>query len=199
MGDRLAVWADTLPIGHEHRSCLEQIVGAYDSLENFESILADLMTCPPGSRAAGLGIRRPYLLDGLREAIRGYFDTIRSTPTPLYDGLAKVLRPGDSVITFNYDLGVERALRAAGLWDIKRGYGFPIVDGERSHVEVLKLHGSTNWRALLFGGKTGFFAMSENSLGNRPVLVFDLILNTWVIGTSSIHSAHHPVPPTSPL
>ena len=96
---------------------------------------------------------------------------IRSAPAPLYDGLARILRPGDLVITFNHDLGVERALREAGLWDVTTGYGFLIEDGvQPSPVEVLKLHGSTNWRALLFGGMTGFFAGGGDSLGNRPVL-----------------------------
>ena len=145
----------------------------YGGLENFESILADLMTAAPGSRAASLGVARPYLLSDLKEALRDHFDSIRSAPAPLYDLLARVLRQGDVVITFNYDLGVERALRAAGLWDIRTGYGFSIeAAAQPSPVGVLKLHGSTNWRALLFGGMTGFFAGGGNSLGNRPVLFF---------------------------
>ena len=173
MGNCLAAWINTLSSEHQYRLCLAQITELYGGLGNFESILADLMTATPGSRAAGLGVRRPYLLSDLKEALRDHFDSIRSTPAPLYNGLARVLRPGDSVITFNYDLGVERALRTAGLWDIKTGYGFLIENGDQpSPVEVLKLHGSTNWRALLFGGRTGFFAGGGNSLGNRPVLFF---------------------------
>ena len=173
MGNCLAAWIDTLPPEHQYRSCLEQIAELYGRLENFESILADLMTAAPGSRAATLGVTRPYLLSNLKEALRDHFDSIRSTPAPLYDEFARVLHPGDLVITFNYDLSIERALHAAGLWDIRTGYGFSIEDGEQpSPVEVLKLHGSTNWRALLFGGMTGFFAGDGNSLGNRPVLFF---------------------------
>jgi hypothetical protein len=174
MGKGLAAWITTLSSEHKYRSCLDQIAGLYGELDDFEAILADLMTCPPGSRAAGLGVKLPYLLSDLKEALRDYFDTIRSTPAPLYDKLARVLRRGDSVITFNYDLGVERALHAAGLWDVKCGYGFLIEDGEPSPVEVLKLHGSTNWRALLFGGRTGtgFFVGDGTSLGDRPVLFF---------------------------
>ena len=173
MGNFLAAWINTLPPEHQYRSCLEQIAELYGGLENFESILADLMTAAPGSRAASLGAARPYLLSDLKEALRDHFDSIRSAPAPLYDLLARVLRQGDVVITFNYDLGVERALRAAGLWDIRTGYGFSIEAAEQpSPVGVLKLHGSTNWRALLFGGRTGFFAGGGNSLGNRPVLFF---------------------------
>ena len=173
MGNCLAAWINSLSSEHQYRLRLEQIVELYGGLGNFETILADLMTAAPGSRAAGLGVTRPYLLSDLKEALREHFDAIRSTPAPLYDRLARVLCPGDSVITFNYDLGVERALHTAGLWDIKTGYGFPAVDGQTpSPVEVLKLHGSTNWRALLFSGMTGFFVGNGNSLGNRPVLFF---------------------------
>lgn len=174
MGNCLAAWINTLPLEHRYRSRLEQVSELYGGLEDFERILADLMTTTPGSRASNLGVKPPYLLSGLKEALRDYFDSIRSAPAPLYDLLARVLRQDDVVITFNYDLGVERALRAAGLWDIGTGYGFAIEDAEQpSPVKVLKLHGSTNWRALLFGGRTtGYFAAPGNSLGDRPVLPF---------------------------
>lgn len=172
MGNCLAAWINTLPSENERHRCPEQIVDVYGGLDDFEAILADLMTCSPGSRAATLGTDRPYLLSNLQEAIRDYFNEIRSKPAPRYDELARILRRGDVVITFNYDLGVERALRGAELWDIKTGYGFSIDGQETSPVEVLKLHGSTNWRALLFGGRTGFFVGNAESLGNRPVLFF---------------------------
>ena len=69
----------------------------------------------------------------LKEAIRNYFDSIRSNPAELYDELACILRPGDSIVTFNYDLGVERALHRSSLWDIETGYGFVIGNkGQRS-------------------------------------------------------------------
>jgi hypothetical protein len=173
MGNHIAAWINSLSSDNPHQYYLAQVVDLYGSLDDFESILADLMTCLSGSRAATLGARRPLLLDNLKEAIREYFDTIRSTPAPLYEGLARLLCPGDTVITFNYDLGIERALRTAGLWSVERGYGFLINnDTHPSAVEVLKLHGSTNWRALAFGGRTGFFVANWNSLGDRPVLFF---------------------------
>jgi len=173
MGNCLAAWIETLPPEHPHRSCLERIVDMYGSLDNFENVLADLITCPPRSRAAALGGSRPHLLCSLTNAIRDHFAAIRSGPTPLYDRLAGILRPGDVVVSFNYDLGVERSLRTAGLWKIEKGYGFPIGALGTSPVEVLKLHGSTNWDALLFGGRTsGFFTGNIDSLGDRPVLFF---------------------------
>jgi len=173
LGNSLSTWINTLSPELQHRFCLEQIIEAYGTLDDFETVLADLMTSAPGSRAETLGTRRPHLLENLKEAIREYFDTIRSTPAPLYDCLARILRHGDKIITFNYDLGVERALHMAGLWNVECGYGFSIKEGtEPSPVEVLKLHGSTSWRALAFGGRTGFFVADLNSLGDRPVLYF---------------------------
>lgn len=173
MGKRLAAWVETLPPDHQYRSWLEQIAALYRTLDDFETILADLMMCTPGSPAASVDLARPCLLGDLKEAIRDHFDAIRSAPATLYNGLVRLLRPGDTVITFNYDLAVERALRTAGLWDLRTGYGFTVERSDKpSPVQVLKLHGSTNWRGLLFGGRTGFFTGGGNSLGARPVLFF---------------------------
>lgn len=150
-----------------------QVTDVYGGLNDFENILADLMSCRPGSRAAiyALGVR-PQLLGSLQEAIREYFDVLRARPAPLYDQLALRLAENDLVVTYNYDLGVERSLSVAGLWDIGTGYGFTIGNSKKnSPVEVLKLHGSTNWRALLFGGRLGF-GVSHNSLGERPAMFF---------------------------
>jgi len=172
MGNRLAAWINTLPSEHPYRYYLKRVVDSYETLDNFEAILADLMTCAPDSPAAALKAERSLLLPNLQEAVREHFNWICSVPAPLYDGLARLLRPHDTIITFNYDLGIERALRATRLWHIETGYGFPIVNAERPQsVKVLKLHGSTNWRRLYFGGLTGpSFAVNGNSLGDRPVL-----------------------------
>ena len=173
MGHCLAAWISTLPADSEHHWCLQELTRTYGPLDNFETILADLMTCLPGSPAESLGVvSRPLVLSGLKEAIRGYFNTIRSKPTPLYDRLAALVQPGDTIITFNYDLGIERALHDASKWHVSTGYGVIIGEPHNTAVSVLKLHGSINWRALLFGGiSSGYFA-SSNSLGNRPVLFF---------------------------
>jgi hypothetical protein len=174
MGHCLATWINTLPADSEHHRCLQEITRTYGALDDFETILADLMTCRAGSKAEGLGTSRPYVLNGLKEAIRDHFAAIRSAPTVLYDQLAELLQPGDAVITFNYDLGIERALNVADKWNVSTGYGFTIGEAPKaSSVGVLKLHGSINWRALLFGGITsGMFVSSGNSLGKRPVLPF---------------------------
>jgi hypothetical protein len=67
------------------------------------------------------------------------------------------LRPGDVVITTNWDTGGERTLFEAGLWSPRDGYGFtrdlrgesdqPVggVFANPSKILVLKLHGSVGW------------------------------------------------------
>ncbi|MDR3742284.1 MAG: hypothetical protein P4L40_24975 [Terracidiphilus sp.] len=174
LGTGLAGWIEKQPKEHRYRACLSRIIDAYRTLDDFEAILTDLMMCQPNSVAAGFSSGElPNLRNDLEEAIREYFDSIRMAPTPLYAQLARTLSPGDVVITFNYDLGVERALAAAQLWDISDGYGFQIGNSQYlSSVALLKLHGSTNWRALLFGGRTGCFVGGMDSLGSRPALFF---------------------------
>ena len=175
LGTRLATWIETLPQGHYLRTRLSQFTDASGKLDDFEAVIADLITCRPGSLAAGLPSgERSNLRRDLQRALREYFNTIRDSPAPLYDQLSGNLSPGDVVITFNYDLGLERALVARKLWNIETGYGFAIGNVDKpSPIDVLKLHGSTNWGALLFGsGRPGLQGKATNSLGDRPVLFF---------------------------
>jgi hypothetical protein len=83
-----------------------------------------------------------------------------------------VLTPGDAVITFNYDVALDRALKRSGKWTIRDGYGFEIerLGLEHSACMLFKLHGSTNWRGELFGGMEGFGQWNGPSLGERPVV-----------------------------
>jgi hypothetical protein len=112
----------------------------------------------------------------LNASIREWFRDIHTKPAPTYaEFAAKVVQPGDMVITFNYDDSLERELRRVSKWDISRGYGFPLGNEELpSDVLVLKLHGSMNWLVSLFGGiRSGFFQMASwplSSLGDRPVI-----------------------------
>jgi SIR2-like domain len=78
-------------------------------------------------------------------------------PTNGYDRLAKVLRPGDTILTLNYDTLLDSALHRRG-WDPTTGYGitgtkskveWPIVQLPEEQtplrVDLIKLHGSMNW------------------------------------------------------
>ena len=175
LGSTLARWAErNTPKGHDYRARLAQLINQYSPLDDFEAIMTELLECPLGSKASTFpSSERANLIANIQEAIRECFDTIRAHPMCLYDRLAQDhIHEGDTIITFNYDLGVERALRSAGHWEIDDGYGFRIKNTQQSSaVPVLKLHGSTNWRGLLFGGSPGF-GVACDSLGSRPVLFF---------------------------
>lgn len=112
---------------------------------------------------------RQQLFDSLRE----WFREVR--PAVAYAKFAdEVIQAGDVVITFNYDDSLERELRRAGKWDVSLGYGFPLsTTPQPSPVTVLKLHGSTNWFASIFGGATsgmGQIDIEEGSIGQHPVI-----------------------------
>lgn len=131
--------------------------------------------CLPNSRAATLPTQiRPYLLSSFRESIREFFNDLRQQPAPLYKRLVRErVCAGDAIITFNYDMACERELREAGLWEIGDGYGFSVGGSTpgNSRVNVLKLHGSTNWFGFYFGGTLGGSQFST-VFPLRPILFF---------------------------
>jgi hypothetical protein len=111
-----------------------------------------------------------------KQAVRAWFAEIQrgaALRSSAYQDFARnIVVPGDCIITFNYDVSLDRELRLAGKFEVGDGYGFRIEDlpGE-SLTKVLKLHGSTNWLALLFGGMTSGFSQIQpgNTLG-RPAI-----------------------------
>ncbi|MGB8028926.1 MAG: hypothetical protein WCF30_04595 [Terracidiphilus sp.] len=117
-----------------------------------------------------IGNRRGYLGVALQE----WFRQIHLLPAGSYAIFAEhIVRPGDVVVTFNYDDSLERELRRFGKWDISRGYGFPLgMEDIPSDVLVLKLHGSVNWLVSLFGGATEgtFLVNPPSSMGRHPVI-----------------------------
>lgn len=78
-------------------------------------------------------------------------------PSSAHLELAKRLTRKDSIITFNWDTLMDRALHIAGGWSVDSGYGFSprsihrgtwcAPDREQPMVapRLIKLHGSTNW------------------------------------------------------
>jgi hypothetical protein len=121
--------------------------------------------------------RTGSILAGLREAVCAFFDSIRTNNASLYRQFAsEVIQDGDVVITFNYDVSLDRELRKAKRWEISDGYGFDleIPNMPKSGTTLLKLHGSTNWMDSLFAGarpgksSQGF---GWDSRGLRPVVL----------------------------
>jgi hypothetical protein len=113
----------------------------------------------------------------LKNAVREWFAEIQrgaALKSSAYQDFARnVVAKGDCIVTFNYDVSLERELRMAGKFEVGDGYGRPFegLPG-KSDTKVLKLHGSTNWLALLFGGMTSGSSAFQpgNTLGARPAI-----------------------------
>jgi len=156
------------------RNRIVQVRETFGSLDDFEGILGKLEeygqqrvrptgpttycqdhtdiwhACAVGDRGVpARGFYPQNLRSNLILAFREFFyqtEELRTTPNA-YDSFAeRKARPDSSVISFNYDIALERALAKAGKWDIGNGYWFPFLpDRLASKVTVYKLHGSVNW------------------------------------------------------
>lgn len=122
--------------------------------------------------------KRTVFQGRLRDMICECFDAItESRNADLYKRLVRVgVEAGDIVITFNYDVSIELALREVGKWDLLDGYGFRIGDAARpsSLVRVLKLHESTSWLDLVVPGAHEGFRKSDptaEGYGPRPSIL----------------------------
>lgn len=95
------------------------------------------------------GFYPQYLRSDLISAFREFFyqtAELRTEPNAYDTFTARKADLDSIIITFNYDIALERALAKAGKWDIGNGYGFPFLP-ERSASKMIlyKLHGSVNW------------------------------------------------------
>lgn len=97
----------------------------------------------------------------LRKLIPKIFrKAIGSSDCQWHGRIAASLRPRDTVISFNYDCLIDRALQQEGLrrWKPAESYGFPINEGLNlwdhapvrgpstvNPIRLLKPHGSLNW------------------------------------------------------
>jgi len=177
-------WARaTFPEGHSFRDAVDTMNAEFNLSKPFELVLTDLekrlgpLLKARLTKSADIAEKHRLLnlRDGVKSLIHFYFDSLRSWPAQLYEIFAvDVLERGDTVITFNYDLAVDRALKLSGKWTAGNGYGFeiPRVFFEDSPCKLLKLHGSTSWRGELFHGNLPFSQVSgsELSLGQSPVV-----------------------------
>jgi len=124
----------------------------------------------------------------LEELIRRVYihttvDMTQMPPRPLkslvHQHLLKRLRPGSTIITFNYDLVIEESFEGAELWNPGDGFAIDVtgishdwtrrwLDSRnvaspgKSKVHLLKLHGSLGWVQ---------YANRQVRLKNRPYVV----------------------------
>jgi hypothetical protein len=95
-------------------------------------------------------------LGELRRCIQTYLYLALIGPTaesPLLGQFIDQLVPDDTLITFNYDLIVEKALYSRNLWNPGDGYGIEFQNIHRicesmkfkTLIPLYKLHGSLNW------------------------------------------------------
>src|SRR5258708_3558095 len=174
LGNCLLEWARQSDL--DWRGFIDALNELYEGLTDLERILTELHECPSGSRAATLSkMQCGNTLGALEVAIPEFVYSLRQKPiqgADLYETLARhKIRSGDAILTFNYDLACENALRKEGMWEIGDGYGFLLGAGitPPSKTKVLKLHGSTNWLGILFDGNKGF-SQADNVYGPRPCL-----------------------------
>ncbi|MFI5089379.1 MAG: hypothetical protein ACHP7P_04915 [Terriglobales bacterium] len=154
--------------GEPYRPLIQLVKESFDTSKNFEIVMSEVDEAP----ATVLG----QLKFKFPDLICHYFRSVRQHDAPAYRALVhRLVEPGDVLVTFNYDLALDRELRKEGKWAVHDGYGFGIeLPDERSPTKLLKLHGSSNWITLLFGGVTsGVMHVAAGALSDRPVIAPD--------------------------
>lgn len=101
----------------------------------------------------------------------------------LYIDFAKQLKPYDIILTFNYDILLERALEAASVpyrlypdrYEAVHRDGSGIIDPRCDEVIVLKMHGSVDWF-----DKTKFIRLQEDARlrGDHGFVPHDAVFNS---------------------
>jgi hypothetical protein len=164
------------------RPYAEYLIQRFGRPSNIEDLISEIQASLDALGASGpvqdktkysrLGTRLGYLSTSLRE----WFHLLHARPADAYAEFAdRIVRPGDVVISFNYDDSCDKQLRRARKWDVSQGYGFQLGPAEQStDVLLLKLHGSINWLVSVFGGARGgsvlALAPGALSLGGYPFI-----------------------------
>jgi hypothetical protein len=176
---RLAAWIiENYGADQRYRQRLDLITALYGPVSDAEALLTDI-SLGRGAFAHLTDLDRNALRQFSRDAIRAFFRHKPPLDARLYKEMAtRHVEQGDVIITFNYELALERQLRLAKVeengprkFEVLDGY-FAQASGTHatSAVTVLKLHGSVNWLAQIFGGARSGSSVVTNSLGPRPVL-----------------------------
>jgi hypothetical protein len=179
MGEGLLEFMLKYPIDRYRDSAnvLIEMFGKTPNVEEMITVLEERIESLKGAEDSMDRATRSVLAHAhghVAEMLREWFRIIHENPAPLYAKFAEeIIKPGDTIITFNYDDSLERELNRAGIWNLSRGYGFNLGDADaHSKVLLLKLHGSINWIISLFGGVTNgpAFAGPHGSTGGSPFI-----------------------------
>jgi hypothetical protein len=156
---------------------VESVNQMFDTSLPFELLLTELDKRIQSPRDIYEKAGLPVIRGQIQQLVCRFFDSIRSYDAILYEAFSReVLNPGDIVVTFNYDLALDRELQRSGKWSAKDGYGFALNLSAQhcSPCKLYKLHGSTNWIAQILSGlRPGGFSMGTLGtpfLGHRPVI-----------------------------
>jgi hypothetical protein len=127
----------TTPCGPQDAPNFEEFLNLLDK-RSLRYLKPDIANASSRPKAAEI------VLDALRRFIRDKCASLAKCRGP-YDRLVASIDPTTVVISFNWDVLLELALRRAG-----RAYSYLSSSGSaRSHTLLLKPHGSINWFALL--------------------------------------------------
>jgi hypothetical protein len=170
LGKRLHAWTnDGAPARYRCRGDINTLFETYDGLADVDAVWTDLHEGAPDHGRLALG-------SSLAVTLRLFFAGLSKSEAHLYHRLAtERIRPYDTIITFNYDIAVERELKRAKLWEVGGGYGRNFIINKEfakqfpSRVSVLKLHGSINWSELNDGITPGA-SVIRDLMGPRPVI-----------------------------
>lgn len=151
-----------------HIDDIQKMDGFY--LDNLEYLctLIDLETqysWKPKSTEVSTSHTIPWFLDLSKQELKQVVEFIKhhifncllpenlKPSKELLEKFCDFLKPGDTIISFNYDLVLDQTLSQNCNWSPIDGYGFsqPIFDckykePKKSDISLLKLHGSINWK-----------------------------------------------------
>ncbi len=128
----------------------------FTQLEGFERFLRQFST-RRGRRTSRYQKQLGYLQDLIPAVFRAAFEGMTCD---WHDRIAKALRSGDAVVSFNYDTLIDHSLTrwARGIWDGSCGYSFDVDRGAAAwtapstpgpfpheYLRLLKPHGSLHW------------------------------------------------------
>ncbi|MBU0609515.1 MAG: SIR2 family protein [Armatimonadetes bacterium] len=153
------------------------------------------------------------LQEAFQEALCSLFNlSVGKYGCMYHQEIAGALKPGDAVISFNYDTLIDSALRLCAPWRPEEGYGVRVVDSDkcwqsrtrrgrpaREGIKLLKMHGSLNWyrpdpaRPEIVLAPPPYDPQRITiipPMWNKPIIDDDLFLRVWRQARAALGSAN---------